>query len=130
MYSRDNKIMRKLLGKASADNSTDTTSPGIGITSAPHLPSSFRPNFSQYAVYDATYPIYSIDAPADRRSVVLASRHVLKTVVFDGLNIVDGVDVRAAIVSASNPNKGASSATADQLSVKEPPEVAPWTASR
>ncbi|CRK18499.1 hypothetical protein BN1708_012358, partial [Verticillium longisporum] len=119
MYSRDNKIMRKLLGKASADNSTDTTSPGIGITSAPHLPSSFRPNFSQYAVYDATYPIYSIDAPADRRSVVLASRHVLKTVVFDGLNIVDGVDVRAAIVSASNPNKGASSATADQLSVKE-----------
>ncbi|KAM0518766.1 hypothetical protein ACHAPS_007638 [Verticillium nonalfalfae] len=119
MYSRDNKIMRKLLGKASADNSTDTTSPGIGITSAPHLPASYRPNFSQYAVYDATYPIYSIDAPADRRSVVLASRHVLKTVVFDGLNIVDGVDVRAAIVSASNPNKGASSATADQLSVKE-----------
>ncbi|EEY23756.1 WD repeat-containing protein [Verticillium alfalfae VaMs.102] len=107
------------LGKASADNSTDTTSPGIGITSAPHLPASYRPNFSQYAVYDATYPIYSIDAPADRRSVVLASRHVLKTVIFDGLHIVDGVDVRAAIVSASNPNKGASSATADQLSVKE-----------
>ncbi|KAG7136044.1 putative WD repeat-containing protein C4F8.11 like [Verticillium longisporum] len=119
MYSRDNKIMRKLLGKVSADNSTDTTSPGIGITSAPHLPPSYRPNFSQHAVYDATYPIYSIDAPADRRSVVLASRHVLKTVVFDGLKIVDGVDVRAAIVSASNPNKGASSATADQLSVKE-----------
>ncbi|KAM0329426.1 hypothetical protein ACHAQA_004733 [Verticillium albo-atrum] len=119
MYSRDNKIMRKLLGKVSADNSTDTTSPGIGITSAPHLQPSYRPSSSQYAVYDATYPIYSIDAPADRRSVVLASRHVLKTVVFDGLNIVDGVDVRAAIVSASNPNKGASSATADQLSVKE-----------
>lgn len=120
MYSRDNKIMRKLLGKATPDNSTDTTSPSLGITSAPNPHPSYRPSSSQYAAYDAGYPIFSIDASADRRSAVLGSRHVLKTVVIDGLKITEGVDLRAAIVAASNPIKSAASSTvSDQLSVKD-----------
>ncbi|KAH7363454.1 WD repeat-containing protein [Plectosphaerella cucumerina] len=119
MYSRDNKIMRKLLGKATPDNSTDTT-PTIGTTSASNLPQSYRPSATQYVNYDAKYPIYSVDASSDHRAALLGSGHVLKTIHFDGLQVKEGVDVRAAIVAASNPIKSAaSSGASDQLSVKD-----------
>ncbi|KAL2756673.1 hypothetical protein ACRALDRAFT_1031248 [Sodiomyces alcalophilus JCM 7366] len=140
MYSGENKIMRKLLGKTTPENTTDTSSPGLGITSSPSIPAAYRPNSSQYTVYDAGYPLASVDVSPDRRSAVLASRHVLKTVVFDGLQISDGIDVRAAILAAAGSNKMSTmtssamahlsqhssspavatpASAADQLSVKE-----------
>nr|XP_036578533.1 WD repeat domain-containing protein [Colletotrichum truncatum]KAF6785828.1 WD repeat domain-containing protein [Colletotrichum truncatum] len=118
MYSRENKIMRKLLGKVTADSSTDT-SHTIGITSAPHL-QTFRPSASQNAVYPAGVPILCLDTSPDHRTAIIAGRHILKTVVFDGLSVSEGIDVRAAITAQSASSKGASSSlTADQLSIRD-----------
>ncbi|KAF9872487.1 hypothetical protein CkaCkLH20_09984 [Colletotrichum karsti] len=117
MYSRENKIMRKLLGKVTADSSTDTNHT-IGITSAPHFQTSYRPSASQNAVYPVGVPILCLDTSPDRRTAIIAGRHVLKTVVFDGLSISEGIDVRAAITAHSS--KGASgSLTADKLSIRD-----------
>ncbi|KAK2731732.1 WD repeat-containing protein [Colletotrichum kahawae] len=119
MYSRENKIMRKLLGKVTADSSTDT-SHTIGITSAPQFQTSYRPSASQNAVYPAGAPILCLDASPDHRTAIIAGRHVLKTVVFDGLSISEGVDVRGAITAQSASSKGASSSLmADQLSIRD-----------
>jgi WD repeat-containing protein 24 len=120
MYSRDNKIMRKLLGKVTADNITDSSS-GLGITSAPNIPASYRPSASQNAVYAAGVPILSVDASPDRRRAVLGGRHILKIVDFDGLTVSEGVDLRAAITSQPVPKSSGSGAAsiADQLSIKD-----------
>lgn len=116
MYSRENKIMRKLLGKVTAESSTDTHS--IGITSAPQYQTSYRPSASQNVVYPAGAPILCLDTSTDHRAAVIAGRHVLKTILFDGLSVSEGTDLRAAINSASS--KGASSSlTADQLSIRD-----------
>ncbi|EQB58939.1 hypothetical protein CGLO_00755 [Colletotrichum gloeosporioides Cg-14] len=119
MYSRENKIMRKLLGKVTADSSTDT-SHTIGITSAPQFQTSYRPSVSQNAVYPAGVPILCLDTSPDHRTAIIAGRHVLKTVVLDGLSISEGVDVRGAITAQSASSKGASSSLmADQLSIRD-----------
>ncbi|WYZ44560.1 hypothetical protein EsH8_VII_000996 [Colletotrichum jinshuiense] len=119
MYSRENKIMRKLLGKVTADSSTDTHH-SIGITSAPHYQTSYRPSASQNAVYPAGIPILCLDTAPDHRAAIIAGRHVLKTIVFDGLSVNEGIDVRAAITAQSASSKGASSSlTADQLSIRD-----------
>ncbi|OLN85390.1 putative WD repeat-containing protein C4F8.11 [Colletotrichum chlorophyti] len=119
MYSRENKIMRKLLGKVTADSSTDTHHT-IGITSAPQYQTSYRPSASQNAVFPAGVPILCLDTSPDRRAAVIAGRHVLKTIVFDGLSISEGIDVRGAITAQSASSKGASSSlTADQLSIRD-----------
>ncbi|TEA13393.1 putative WD repeat-containing protein [Colletotrichum sidae] len=120
MYSRENKIMRKLLGKVTADSSTDTNH-SIGITSAPHIQTSYRPSAAQNAAYPVGAPILCLDTSADHRTAIIAGRHVLKTVVFDGgLSFSEGVDVRGAITAQSASSKGASSSlTADQLSIRD-----------
>ncbi|KAF6802232.1 WD repeat-containing protein [Colletotrichum sojae] len=118
MAPRENKIMRKLLGKVTADSSTDTNHT-IGITSAPHF-SSYRPSASQNAVYAVGAPILCLDTSPDRRNAIIAGRHVLKTIVLDGLSVAEGTDVRAAITAQSASSKGASSSlTADQLSIRD-----------
>ncbi|GKT42879.1 putative WD repeat-containing protein [Colletotrichum spaethianum] len=119
MYSRENKIMRKLLGKVTADSSTDTHH-SIGITSAPHFQTSYRPSVSQNAVFPAGVPILCLDTAPDHRAAVIAGRHILKTIVFDGLSISEGIDVRNAITAQSASSKIAStSLTADQLSIRD-----------
>ncbi|KZL73590.1 WD repeat-containing protein [Colletotrichum tofieldiae] len=119
MYSRENKIMRKLLGKVTADSSTDTHH-SISITSAPHFQTSYRPSVSQNAVFPAGVPILCLDTAPDRRAAVIAGRHVLKTIVFDGLTVNEGIDVRSAITAQSASSKSASSSlTADQLSIRD-----------
>ncbi|TKW57456.1 putative WD repeat-containing protein C4F8.11 [Colletotrichum tanaceti] len=112
--------MRKLLGKVTADSSTDTHH-SIGITSAPHFQTSYRPSVSQNAVFPAGVPILCLDTAPDHRAAVIAGRHVLKTIVFDGLSISEGIDVRNAITTQSaSSGKGASSSLmADQLSIRD-----------
>jgi WD repeat-containing protein 24 len=120
MYSRDNKIMRKLLGKPTPDNSTDTAN-GLGITSSANsVPSAYRPSASQDSVYPAGVPILSFDTSPDRRTAILGGRHILKTVRLDGLAINEGIDIRAAIASQPASTKTSSgSSTSDQLLIKD-----------
>ncbi|KAL2110143.1 hypothetical protein VUR80DRAFT_1587 [Thermomyces stellatus] len=121
MYNRDNRIMRKLLGRVSADSSADspTGSSTVGITSAPAITPIYRSGVAQNAIYSAGVPILCLDASPDKRSAVLAGRHVLKTVNVDGLTISEGVDVRAAVSAHLAGAKGGASSLADQLSIKD-----------
>ncbi|KAG6005386.1 hypothetical protein E4U54_000356, partial [Claviceps lovelessii] len=100
MYNRDSKIMRKLLGRAAPDSATGNSSSIHGTTTP--VPSSFRPSKSRDAVYSAGAPISCFDVSLDRRAVVLAGPHILKTVVLDdtasrSFVFKMGVDVRNAI---------------------------------
>ncbi|MBE3044941.1 hypothetical protein IMZ48_20765 [Candidatus Bathyarchaeota archaeon] len=120
MYNRDNRIMRKLLGRGATDTSTEspTGSSTVGITSAPNVAptSTYRSSVPQNAAHRAGVPILCLDASPDRRMAVLAGRHILKTINIDGLSITDGVDVRAAILATA---KGGGSSLPDQLSIKD-----------
>jgi WD40 repeat protein len=124
--------MRKLLGKPTADHPslTDANST-IGSASSPslaHLPRRAAP---QTTTYSAGGPIDALDTASDGRSVVLAGRHVLRTIQVDGPTIRSGVDLRALITSQSATNKsliggasGSSSSSsggsaADQLSIRD-----------
>ncbi|KAK0630355.1 hypothetical protein B0T17DRAFT_487466 [Bombardia bombarda] len=115
------KIMRKLLGKQTADSSHDTSSPAasVAITSSPLAALPYRSPASQNAVYSAGVPIACIDRSPDGKSAVLAGRHVLKTVVFDGVSIRDGIDLRALLTAQPTLKTSAPSSVADQLSIKD-----------
>ena len=113
--------MRKLLGRVAADSTTDTSTGAIGITSAPAIAApAYRSAVSQNAEYKAGVPILCLDASPDRRTVVLAGRHILKTVTVDGLEINDGFDLRVLISAQPALAKtGGASAISDQLSIKD-----------
>lgn len=115
--------MRKLLGKASTETPAGDTS-NLSITSAPAstIAASFRPQKSQDAVYRAGVPILALDVSPDRRTAVLASGHILKTVVLDdpsnfNFNFREGVDLRAVITAQPAGIKG--NQAADQLSIRD-----------
>ncbi|KAK2018541.1 WD domain-containing protein [Colletotrichum eremochloae] len=119
MYNRENKIMRKLLGKVTADSSTDTHH-SIAITSAPQFPASYRPSVAQNAAFSAGVPILCLDSSPDHCAAVIAGRHILKTIVLDGLSVNEGIDLRSAITAQSASSKTPSSSlTADQLSIRD-----------
>jgi len=107
--------MRKLLGKPTADSSHDANP---SITSSP-LPAVYRPNVAQNAAYVANVPIACFDSSPDGRSVILAGRHILKTVTFDGLHIKESLNVRSLITAYSSSRTGAASSTSDQLSIRD-----------
>ncbi|KAI1081846.1 hypothetical protein F5B20DRAFT_35796 [Whalleya microplaca] len=111
MYNQP-KIVRRLLGRHGADPASDGN---LGVTSSP-TPQAYRPNASQNAVYPSSMPIACIDRSPDGQVAVLGGRHILKTVYFDGLNIKEGVDVRA-VITAQFANK--TSLTSEQLSIKD-----------
>lgn len=119
MYNRDNRIMRKLLGRVAADNTADPASGPPGLASAPTIAPAYRSSVSQNAVHPAGVPILCLDASPDRRVAVLGGRHILKTLNIDGLSITEGVDVRAAISAQPAVAKGGASSLADQLSIKD-----------
>lgn len=121
MYNRDNRIMRKLLGRGAADSSTEspTGTTTVGITSTPSVAATYRSSVPQNAVHEATVPILCIDASPDKRAAILGGRHILKTVDVDGLAIAEGVDVRAAISSQPAVAKGGGTSLSDQLSIKD-----------
>ncbi|KAK1752685.1 WD repeat-containing protein 24 [Echria macrotheca] len=96
------RIMRRLLGRPTVDSSHESA-----ITSSP-LVAEYRPPVSQNAVYDAGVPISCLDHSPNFGSAVLAGRHILKTVHFDGLSIKEGLDVRALLAGSS-----------DQLSIRD-----------
>ncbi|RYP71614.1 hypothetical protein DL769_004654 [Monosporascus sp. CRB-8-3] len=115
MYNQG-KIMRRLLGRPATDSSSNDSSPGIvGY----HSSQTYRPNASQNAVYPAGVPIACIDKSADGQTAVLGGRHILKIVQFDGLNIKEGIDVRALITSQYAGKSNAASSTSEQLSIKD-----------
>jgi WD40 repeat protein len=118
MYSIGNqgKIMRKLLGKPNPDAAHDTPS-AAAVTSSPLAPH-YRPNASQDVLHAAGVPIACLDSSPDGRSAVLAGRHVLKTVTFDGLSIKEGVDLRALLIAQPSQRNNNPTSVADQLSVK------------
>lgn len=118
MYSIGNqgKIMRKLLGKPLPDSAHDTSAPP-NITSSP-LAHQYRPPASQDVLYAAGLPITCIDSSPDGRSAVLAGRHVLKTVSFDGLTVREGIDLRALLVAQPALRNNTPTSVADQLSIK------------
>ncbi|KAG5979351.1 hypothetical protein E4U55_005257 [Claviceps digitariae] len=121
MYNRDSKIMRKLLGKAAPDSTTGNLS-SISGTATP-IPSSYRPSKSQDAGYSAGVPISCFDVSSDRRAVILAGPHILKTVVRDDTatrNFVfkDGIDVRKAIVIRHSNGYRANEGD-DQLNIRD-----------
>ncbi|KAM7183130.1 WD repeat-containing protein 24 [Rhypophila sp. PSN 637] len=126
------KIMRKLLGKQSAESSHDpgllsasstttavSTGTSTGSSSFPHvLP--YRSSAAQNAVYSAGVPIGAIDRSPDGSSAILAGPHILRTVNFvDGVTIKAGVDLRALITSQPAPRGNAAASTADQRSIKD-----------
>ncbi|KAK0657859.1 hypothetical protein B0T16DRAFT_425927 [Cercophora newfieldiana] len=84
--------MRRLLGRPTVDSSHESA----GVTSSP-LSSQYRPSASQNAVFNAGKPIACLDRSPNGLSAVLASRHILKTVNFDGLLIREGVDLLALL---------------------------------
>jgi len=116
------KIMRKLLGKPSVDSPHDSpsSSSAAAPTSSPLVPN-YRPAASQNAVYSTGVPIGCIDRSPDGRSAVLAGRHVLKTINFDGLSIRDGIDLRALLTArpATGATGNTTGSVADQLSIKD-----------
>lgn len=118
MYSIGNqgKIMRKLLGKPTQDTSHDAH-PSAGVTSSPLGPH-YRPPASQDVIHAAGAPIGCLDSSPDGRSAVLAGRHVLKTVTFDGLSVKDGVDLRALLMAQPSQRNNMPTSVADQLSIK------------
>ncbi|KAK4135911.1 hypothetical protein BT67DRAFT_400352 [Trichocladium antarcticum] len=117
MYSIGNqgKIMRKLLGKPPPDSAHDPAPPTI--TSSP-LAAHYRPTAAQDAIYAAGVPIASIDISSDGQSAVLAGRHVLKTITFDGLKVKEGIDLRALLNAQPATRNNNPTSVADQLSIK------------
>lgn len=116
MYHKD-KIMRKLLGKATTESTSDTTN--LGVTSSPLAnAATYRPIVSQSTSYSAGVPIGTIDKSPDGHRAIVAGRHVLKTIKIDGLSITDGVDLRAAITTQPTA-KNSTNSVADQLSIKD-----------
>ncbi|PHH84785.1 hypothetical protein CDD83_1401 [Cordyceps sp. RAO-2017] len=120
MYNRDSKIMRKLLGKTTADSSAADLS-SIAPAATP-IPTAYRPSKSQNAVYVAGAPISCFDVAPDKRAAVLGGAHVLKTVVLDAggpsFSLSDGIDVRAAIATRHAAGIRAS-VVADQLNIRD-----------
>ncbi|KAK4143967.1 uncharacterized protein C8A04DRAFT_11906 [Dichotomopilus funicola] len=119
MYSIGNqgKIMRKLLGKPTVDSAHDVHTPGAAVTSSPITPH-YRPTVSQDVIHEAGVPIACLDRSPDGRSAVLAGRHVLKTVNLDGLDVTEGIDLRALIIAQPSQRNSMPTSVADQLSVK------------
>ncbi|KAH7034661.1 uncharacterized protein B0I36DRAFT_284769 [Microdochium trichocladiopsis] len=119
MYNQG-KIMRRLLGRPSADSPPTTTNDAaIGVTSSPTVPLSYRPYASQTAVFPAGDPIACIDRFADGHLALLGGRHILQTVHIDGLQFKKGVDVRAAIGGQPTGKASAAASIADQFSIKD-----------
>ncbi|KAL2128264.1 hypothetical protein VTI74DRAFT_9436 [Chaetomium olivicolor] len=118
MYSIGNqgKIMRKLLGKPTPDSAHDSSA-AAAITSSPLAPH-YRPTASQDIVYAAGVPIACLDRSPDGRSAVLAGRHVLRTVTFDGLSVKEGLDLRALLIAQPSQRNNIPTSVADQLSIK------------
>ncbi|KAK4038985.1 hypothetical protein C8A01DRAFT_37035 [Parachaetomium inaequale] len=118
MYSIGNqgKIMRKLLGKPTSDAAHDAP-PQAAITSSPLAPH-YRPTASQDVVHAAGVPIACLDRSPDGRSAVLAGRHVLKTLSFDGLAVSEGIDLRALLIAQPAQRNNIPTSVADQLSIK------------
>ncbi|KAI0424724.1 hypothetical protein F5Y09DRAFT_130263 [Xylaria sp. FL1042] len=114
MYNQG-KIIKRLLGRPNTDISNDA---GLAAASSPN-PQAYRPNASQNAVYPSSVPVACIDRSPDGRIAVLGGRHVLKTIHIDGLNIKEGVDVRAAITSQFANKGSATSLASEQLSIKD-----------
>ncbi|KAI0204660.1 hypothetical protein F4808DRAFT_352054 [Astrocystis sublimbata] len=108
MYSQG---IKRLLGRPNTDIANDAAS-------SPH-PQPYRPSASQNAVYPSPAPVARIDRFHDGRIAVLAGRHVLKTIHIDGLDIREGVDVRAAITSHFASKGSASGLVSEQLSIKD-----------
>ncbi|KAH8163527.1 hypothetical protein CIB48_g4732 [Xylaria polymorpha] len=111
MYNQG-KIIKRLLGRPNTDIANDA-GPGF-----PNL-QSYRPVASQNAVYPSSAPVACLDRSHDGRIAVLAGRHILKTIRIDGLDIKEGVDVRAAITSHFANKGSASSLASEQLSIKD-----------
>ncbi|QPG95172.1 hypothetical protein C2857_007767 [Epichloe festucae Fl1] len=122
MYNRESKIMRKLLGKAAPDSATGDLSSIAGTTTS-SIPPSFRPSKSQDAVFSAGAPISCFDVSSDRRAVILAGPHILKTVVLDdpassSFIFNDGIDVRTAITTRQSTGSR-TNVIADQLNIRD-----------
>ncbi|KAG5917042.1 hypothetical protein E4U42_007407, partial [Claviceps africana] len=121
MYNRDSRIMRKLLGKAAPDSAAGNLSSITGTTT-PVL-SSLRPSKSQDAIYSAGVPISCFNVSSDRRAVVLAGPHILKTVVLDdtasqSFVLKDGFDLRKVIVSRHSSSYRSNDID-DQLNIRD-----------
>ncbi|KAI0126797.1 WD domain-containing protein [Xylariales sp. AK1849] len=116
MVSRVGKIMRRLLGRSTADSTANETS--HGTTNSP-VPLSYRPNASQNVVYTTGAPILCMDRSVDGQFAVLGGRHILKTVQLDGLTVHEGVDIRAIITAQQNTKPGSSTSVSDQLSIRD-----------
>ncbi|KAI0144566.1 hypothetical protein GGR57DRAFT_494855 [Xylariaceae sp. FL1272] len=112
MYNQG-KIIKRLLGREIANDNN-----GIPSSNAPN-PQIYRPNASQNAVYPSPVPIACIDRSEDGHVAVLGGRHVLKTIQIDGLEIKEGVDVRAAITAQFASKGSVASLASDQLSIKD-----------
>lgn len=120
MYNRESKIMRKLLGKASSD-----TTPGdLSVTTPPNpISSLYRPPRSQNAAHSLAVPASCLDVTADRRSVVFAGPHILKTAVLDSpegsnFSVNDAIDIRSAITSQKTSGSRAN-LVSDQLNIRD-----------
>ncbi|KAI1433911.1 hypothetical protein GGR50DRAFT_665830 [Xylaria sp. CBS 124048] len=113
MYNQG-KIIKRLLGRHDNDVPSDS-----GAASGSSIVQSYRPNASQDADYPASVPIAYVDRTPDGRIAVLGGRHILKTIHIDGVNISEGIDVRAAISSQSVGKSNAATIVADQLSIKD-----------
>ncbi|KAK4097450.1 hypothetical protein N658DRAFT_518637 [Parathielavia hyrcaniae] len=109
--------MRRLLGNRTAPDSAHDSAGSAAITSSPLAPR-YRPTASQDSIYAAGVPIACLDSSPDGRSAVLAGRHVLKTVVFDGLTVKDGIDLRALLIAQPSQRNSIPTSVADQLSIK------------
>ncbi|KAK4129788.1 hypothetical protein N657DRAFT_640459 [Parathielavia appendiculata] len=115
--SHQGSIMRRLLGNRTAPDSAHDTGASASVTSSPLAPH-YRPTASQDVIYTASVPITCLDSSPDGRSAVLAGRHVLKTVVFDGLTVKDGIDLRALLIAQPSQRNSIPVSVADQLSIK------------
>ncbi|KAI1366294.1 hypothetical protein F5Y08DRAFT_142218 [Xylaria arbuscula] len=114
MYNQG-KIIKRLLGRPNNDIAND---PALAAANS-HNPQAYRPNASQNAVYTSPVPAACLDRSPDGRIAVLGGRYVLKTLHIDGLNIKEGVDVRAAITSQYANKGSANSIASEQLSIKD-----------
>ncbi|KAI1323391.1 hypothetical protein F5Y16DRAFT_346327 [Xylariaceae sp. FL0255] len=112
MYNQG-KIIKRLLGRPdSTDLTADSPNP-THVASTSETP--YRHKVEQPIVYQTQEPVACLDRSHHGRIVVLGGRHVLKTLhLDDGLNVREGVDVRAAITAHH-----AASLASDQLSIKD-----------
>lgn len=114
------KVLRRLLEvgrRTTTDSPSSNDNRNTGVTSSP-IPQLCRPSASQNAIYPTSTPIFCFDRSPDGQCAVLGGRYILKTVQFDGLNIKDGVDIRAAI-TAQQTNKAGPATTSEQLSIRD-----------